>query len=1047
MSWEQYRSVMERYAIKTDDMATEDAYFIATHMPFSQLDVYLGGKTESAPKHMTEEEIFDNLVYNPRNAHRLIIVRGDNGTGKSHLIRYLKARLENSASTVYDPAKEQLIFLRRLNNSVRGVFSQLLEQQVIRDPEVEEKLRRFVRSSDSRDEASFKTEILFAYVAAVSNDLSGSVYKPVICRDIASYLSDSRVREHLLREDGAVARCYNIITAPSNQVLKDTKVFSPTDFLDERGKSSIIKAVKRQGDPQASDFAATLLEDDSEIDRLVNYLNRFTREVIQRCADISSESTKSVFEQLRRELKRQGRNLTLFIEDFTGFTGIDTELITVLSTEHGGDYSDLCRVTAIIGITNDYFDQFRDNFKDRVTHQISVTDRSYGTNEFLIQMAGRYLNAIYCDPAALRDWERNGAALEDLPISTFRPPCAWETVKIAGRDVTLYPFNSQALTALYEGLIVKSPRAFLKEVLRAQLKEYFDGKIYGDGWDFPLNPKHVQMHKGEHASAIDRLEGLSSKDRSRLKSVFALWADGTAAGVKEADGAITFGGLNKAFLDDIGLSQFNGIGAIVDQTTGESAAPQSVPAPDSDSVSEAVRPAEARKSVSRAEQDYIRFQKDIDAWYSSGAPLQYHADYRKMLQSFICGDNKQCGAVNWQDIGVPAYVAAERLSDISCFSIEGQDNAPDPEKVLVHMERSAESRDALQALIKLRYFKGWDFDGSAYYQQRLLTWLERNKAAIIEKVTAANDQQQLSVIKWCLALQYLRAMIFGRRADTGSPAEAVKSLFVPFRKDDQIRRETKEWNDLVQFVLSRNPEFDSALAMLQKSSAATMGAIQLSRDTSDRRFYRGDELIEAAEQLIACGWDIESELPADIPDKHLLYNPASLLKKLYPKIRSVMAAERKHADAAAARLTEWIGELNQENLIRTLASVQELFRTFNANGILGSSALRIRFEKPPVEMARDVMKWVTVLTCNAEDMPVQQLSAYSGNALNSLCDFLRDIQTIAQLAEQEEARAKKELAKISTFTGMEAISEAARACMEALYDQLEGMEVYDDAAD
>ena len=28
MKWDQYRSIMELYAIKNDDMATEDAYFI-----------------------------------------------------------------------------------------------------------------------------------------------------------------------------------------------------------------------------------------------------------------------------------------------------------------------------------------------------------------------------------------------------------------------------------------------------------------------------------------------------------------------------------------------------------------------------------------------------------------------------------------------------------------------------------------------------------------------------------------------------------------------------------------------------------------------------------------------------------------------------------------------------------------------------------------------------------------------------------------------------------------------------------------------------------
>ena len=54
MSWEQYRSVMERYAIKTDDMATEDAYFMATHVPFSQLEVYYGGRTSTTPKLLSE---------------------------------------------------------------------------------------------------------------------------------------------------------------------------------------------------------------------------------------------------------------------------------------------------------------------------------------------------------------------------------------------------------------------------------------------------------------------------------------------------------------------------------------------------------------------------------------------------------------------------------------------------------------------------------------------------------------------------------------------------------------------------------------------------------------------------------------------------------------------------------------------------------------------------------------------------------------------------------------------------------------------------------
>ena len=112
MKWEQYRSVMERYAIKTDDMATEDAYFMSTHMPFSSLELFRGGyyeegKMPAPTKLMSEDEVFEQLIYNPDNEHRMIIVRGNHGTGKSHLIRYLKGRFERSPSTVYNPATEQ----------------------------------------------------------------------------------------------------------------------------------------------------------------------------------------------------------------------------------------------------------------------------------------------------------------------------------------------------------------------------------------------------------------------------------------------------------------------------------------------------------------------------------------------------------------------------------------------------------------------------------------------------------------------------------------------------------------------------------------------------------------------------------------------------------------------------------------------------------------------------------------------------------------------------------------------------------------------------
>ena len=153
------------------------------------------------------------------------------------------------------------------------------------------------------------------------------------------------------------------------------------------------------------------------------------------------------------------------------------------------------------------------------------------------------------------------------------------------------------------------------------------------------------------------------------------------------------------------------------------------------------------------------------------------------------------------------------------------------------------------ALNELNYAKDWDFSNSVYYQQRLITWLERRKSDIIEKVTATKQSESLPVLEWCLAIQYLKACIFGHKIDTSSSESIIKSLFVEFKKDDKIIRDTREWNDLIQFVQNRKADFDSAYTFLKLASATTMGAVHFSVDPNTKSCFRTDELIAAVEKL------------------------------------------------------------------------------------------------------------------------------------------------------------------------------------------------------
>lgn len=1018
MNWEQCRSVMEQSVIKIDVMAADSAYFLATHVPFSNLELRTGWESGASAQYKNEEEIFTDLVCADDQLDRMIVVRGSNGTGKSHLVRVLATKYRWYLADREEEARNQIVFLRRLNNSVRGVFSQLLEQDVIYDSDMREKLQNFVKSSESKEKSAFQTEILLAYVGAVQSDKSKKTYPPILCRDLAQFLSDSRVQEHLMRENGAISRCYRILTTPSDQVLTENAVFSEEDF----NNRELLKNVRKSGNEEAKNFEEEIHGNPEEINKLVQYLNGFTGQVVQRCADITSENAKDIFRQLRRELKTQGKNLTIFIEDFTGFTGIDSELITALSAEHGGEYSDLCKVTSVIGITDAYYDQFRDNFKERVSHQVTVSEQAYGQESFLADMVGRYLNAIYCEPTAMEQWYQRGADPSELPISAFVPPCPWETVKIGERDATLYPFNHQAIMKLYQKLPVKSPRLFLKEVFQPQMKAFLDGKEYGDEWEFPLNPALIPMDTAPHSSAIDRMEQISAENRTRLKNVFAIWGDGSIHSTTLESGAVCYGGVDRSFLADIGLEMFTGLDSTPQAQAPKAAAPAPPPAePENKPIKEDPKT-----------RDYRRKKQDIAEWMEARGELRYTSDYKGLVRKFLLD------AINWQDIGVPAYIAAKRLENQRVIAFEGRSEAESVDKALVYVDRSVESCDALLALVEYKYAENWEFENAPFYQQKLISWLERRKLDIVRNIMAAEDyEHRRPMAEWCLALQYLRAAIQGVQVDTSTPLKTVKSLLRDLPKPS-CGGTTAAWKSVSEFVMRNEERFDAARDLLKESANTVMGAVQRSAETTVY-FYRTEELLRAAEKLTQCGWDIEQELPEEA-ESNMLLDPAYLLKKLYPRVRQVVAAEKQHAAEVCQELRNYVGELNEQNLVGTYNAVRQLYDSL-AGSISYTISQRDKFSGSPIEKAQQILQAVQTLHLMEDMGEVRQLAVLAGPALPTLETFRNDLCEVERLADTERQKAERDRKQCTEDADVTDLAQAAVQALGKLCDALDEWEV------
>lgn len=1034
MNWLLASATMEKSAIKTDVIASEDAYFMATHVPFANLEILRGGSqlVEGGSLRLTEEEVYQQLIYNPDNVHRMIIVRGSNGTGKSHLIRWLCARYKNDKDQ-YDDSQEKIIFLRRLSNTIRGAIKQILDEDIVFDPDMRAKLEKFVSSSHSMDAENFKLNIYHQFIVALSSDTTDKTYSKGVRRDIAAFLSDPRVEQHMLRVGGPVDRCFNAITAPSDQVFKGESTFSEEDFNLPR---DMKRAIKNSGSDEAENILGEI-SDDEYVSKLVKYLNSFTPKVIQGCADISSEGTKEVFLQLRRELKKQGKNLTIFIEDFTAFTGLDAELITVLAAEHGGENSDLCRVTSVIGITDQYYKQFRGNFTDRVQYQVFVNAGAYGSPEFLIEMTARYLNAIYCEPKKIEKWFANGAQAKELPHSGYSPEFPWDTASVEGKELTLYPFNKKSVLALYEALsedgntsrgYEKTPRMFLLYVIKEQMSRFFDGKSFNQ-WNFPSEACiacPILLKDAGHDSAIDGMTHLSEADRRRVKILLQFWGNGTATVGTDAIGTI-----HSSYFADIALSKFTGFGGAAPADDNDQGAASS-----SDKDAEEIVD-EADKKRKKNLQDRI---SDINEWITSGTTLNYSADYRKWMREFLQE------SINWQSDGIPAYIASKRLNDPSAVYIECQKETTTKEKAIVVLERTKESKDLLTAIVYRYYAKSWGFKSGLYFQLRTISWLEKNRSQIVSAVTQGiNYGPQNVVLEWCVAVEYLQAAFLGISIPHGDNLAIAQKLLINKSSNANKSPRTsgnQDWEGAIRYLNSQEATYADCHEIFQESLRTFMGT-----DVSDKQravgFFRSRELLDVISAYEQQGWHLAT-VDAGKQDTGV-YKVVSYMNNLLGKIQAATTQEDNIGRSVIARLTNHLGEITEDNIAQLLTSISLMFNAFANNNRFVGDLLSVFNADVQVTAKKVVEDYKALLATIDEKDPVTKLALYANDPIASLLTFVENLDKVEKLATTTTASVQKEMAPLAGGKDITKIRQRGVDTLKHAMAEIKKLEVTDNA--
>ena len=834
-----------------------------------------------------------------------------------------------------------------------------------------------------------------------------------------------------MREGGPIDRCYQKITSGATSVVTEAAdiIFSEEDFQFPR---EVTRAINKNAAEEVKSFYMNDLRDDKKmIKKLTDYLNHFTSGVIQGCANITSENARDLFVNLRRSLHKEGKNLTIFIEDFTSFSIVESELITALSVENGGNYKDLCRVTSVIGITDGYYGSFRDNFKTRVTKQINVTELSYSGEAFLLEMTARYLNAIYASRESVTNWYQ-GQALEDtLPQSQFQPIFDWDKVEIGGTAYTLYPFNRNSILRLYDNLKVKTTRNFLTYVIQHFFERFAEGMEYKDNWTFPELPPYIETVTLQPPYA-DSVEGSSvpESDKQRLKVLFKLWGDETTDAEET-----TIGGVSKAFLRDIGLEYFTGIPKTDGKNRGNGQLPENHPKV---GVSNPEPEIPQIPQISKREMTFNRKIKDITAWYEEKKTLEYASDYNKWVGDFVLQ------GIAWQDEGLPGDLALQRKNSGNFVDIEDSKLDTSRDRAVVAMDRTSESRTVLMGLTMVDFYGNWNIENAAYYQMIMVGWLEKNKRAFIYNIYGdVVGAKEHPILTWYLVAEYLQRVLFGEKLDETSDFNLVRNLVLTKIPDKILLKDdihiNESWNDVVTYLTNQKAVRTTIHTNLNSFSKTIMGIIG-EKKSGDVRFFRTQELLNSIVHLKEKHWDIRDELAGCTTSQYK--EVRDLLSQLYTKIDAVITEEKKIAESRLNSFQIKVGEFPTEDAyLDIIEQISQFYVNCGTAHEAYKSELKMEFEEEPETQAKKAVGiYTNIKNALIELDDIDLLVFFSSRPIEALDKIINNLDAIEKYASVLEEKHRKLIGDTGQ-TVDPFIVEAALSKLEELSNRLESMEV------
>ena len=844
----------------------------------------------------------------PDAAYRRMAVFGRSGSGKSHLIHWLKLQLPSTPERL-------VVVVPKAGTSLKAILEMLVREL---PPEKQTPFREALsRTGESVATRRGQKERLLNEIAYALGELTPAVdaqdvdLERELIKVLPYLFQDIHFREkHFYQEGNIIAELVDhVFAAPSAyRPVEQRRNFShddlPVDPLDF--KESAVQAQNAlrflYAIPEAPQIAVRLVNDclDTAIGRTLSF---------------TGDRLVGLMDDLRRHLFAEHRELVLLIEDFARVQGLDRALLQAMIVQ-SDETNQLCKLRWAIGVTTGFFEQVVDTVYTRVTHFVNM-DRSAGRRSgemmdasSLADFTGPYLNAARLGASKLTRWDSGGAA-EAAPNAcagcTEKDVCH-PTFGVTAQGYGLYPFTTRALWLM-------ANRA------DDQVEDAFNPRTLQSGVLLPvLDDAAPALATGQFPpkSLLDKLGGNRSLDASARQELRRL-----VGGEEGRVGAL--------------LELWDGSGHLVNLPTplrdafGAPTIPDAVAASEDDIADRKVAP--DRLAIVPKVDQRTREEKELEPW-AKGGTLDRAADKLRPLLFDAIAES-----INWDDLGLEKtrFCGTEdarpfRRRSIT-FTRQGTRSAPS----LVMLEipgASASQADfdrvaiAMGGLLRAEREGHWDFAGGsealASYLQCLTQW-RRDVVGKLLRLCAPSEGWDHSAA--AAELLAIGSVINGRlKADADQVAD-VASIFAA-EWPAEVNAISPEMRKVYEGLAARQADLRTLLRSMTSGSKG--GVVGTLVDPS--------ATLAALRRIRANNWRL-SQVPPDGLEFDLFKRCADLYKRTASAIEAAAPAE------VGVRLA-WLDEMEAAFGVGTkratiISELRAIRTAFSNAGMAGASAKRL----------------------------------------------------------------------------------------------------------